>query len=311
MKIAGIQAAPVFLNRQATLEKMLDAIAEAARNGASLCAFPEVYLCGYPAWVGLTGGARFNDDRQKEAYAMLLDQAVSLDGREIAALERAASQYGIFVYAGVSERHHGTVYCTLIAIDPHRGLVNAHRKLKPTHEERLAWGDGDGHGLRVLSYNGWRVGGLNCWENWMPLARAAMYAQGEQLHVSVWPGHHKLVADNSPFVAREGRVYVLAVCGVLRAQDIPDAFPLKRAMIEQKTIFYHGGTSIYAPDGQCVAGPLLDQEGIVYAEIDLTRIHCERQNFDPAGHYARPDVFTLHVSRLRYTNASFDDESFL
>ncbi|MCS6806145.1 MAG: carbon-nitrogen hydrolase family protein [Blastocatellia bacterium] len=307
MKIAGIQAAPVFLNRQATLDKMLDAIAEAARNGASLCAFPEVYLCGYPAWLSLTGGARFNDDRQKEAYAMLLDQAVSLDGPEIRALERAAREHDIFVYAGVSERHNGTVYCTLAAIDPHKGLINAHRKLKPTYEERLVWGDGDGHGLRVLNYNGWRVGGLNCWENWMPLARAAMYAQGEELHVSVWPGSHKLVEENAPFVAREGRVYVLGVCGVLRAQDIPDAFPLKREMLQQEAIFYNGGTSIYGPDGQCAAGPLVDEEGIVYAEIDLRQVRRERQNFDPAGHYARPDVLTLHVNRFRHTNASFDE----
>jgi nitrilase len=313
MKIAGIQGAPVFLNRQATLDKMLSHIAEAARNGASLCAFPEVFLSGYPAWLSLTGGARFNDDRQKEVYATLLDQAVRLDGPEIRALEEAAREHNIFICAGISERGmsghqgNGTVYCTLAAIDPRHGLINAHRKLKPTYEERLAWGDGDGHGLRVLEHDGWRVGGLICWENWMPLARTALYAQGEQLHVSIWPGSPKLVEDNCRFVAMEGRVYVLAVCGVLRAHDIPDAFPLKREMLAQADTFYRGGTSVYAPDGQLLAGPRLDEEGIIYADVDLNVVRRERQNFDPTGHYARPDVLKLHVDRRRRASVSFAD----
>ncbi|HXF04039.1 MAG TPA: carbon-nitrogen hydrolase family protein [Blastocatellia bacterium] len=313
MRVAGIQAAPIFLDRQATLDKMLSLIAEAAREGAELCAFPEVFLSGYPAWLSLTGGARFNDDRQKEAYAVLLDQAVRLDGPEVRALERAAREHRIFVYAGMSERGltehqgRGTVYCTLLAIDPQRGVVNVHRKLKPTYEERLVWGDGDGGGLRVLPYQGWRIGGLICWENWMPLARTALYAQGEELHVSVWPGNPSLVMDNGRFVALEGRVYVLAVCGILRAEDIPPTFPLREDMLAHGNVFYRGGTSIFAPDGTLVAGPLVDVEGIVYADIDSRMVSRERQNFDPTGHYARPDVFRLRVDRRRRLSVSFRD----
>ena len=313
MRVAGIQAAPVFLDRQATLDKMLSLIAAAAREGAELCAFPEVFLSGYPAWLSLTDGARFNDDRQKEAYALLLDQAVRLEGPEVRALYRAAREHEIFILAGISERGqaehqgNGTVYCTLLAIDPQRGVVNVHRKLKPTYEERLVWGEGDGSGLRVLPHRGWRIGGLICWENWMPLARTALYAQGEELHVSVWPGNPSLVADNSRFVALEGRVYVLAVCGVLRAEDIPPTFPLRAEMLAQGTVFYRGGTSVYAPDGTLVAGPLSDVEGIVYADIDPKMVHRERQNFDPTGHYARPDVFRLRVDRRRRLSVSFRD----
>lgn len=309
MKIAAVQAAPVFLDRTATTEKVLSLMTEAAGNGAELAAFPETFLSGYPIWVELTGGAAFDDPDQKRAYAAYLEGAVRLGGPEMAEIIQKSAELNLFTYLGLTERSvsGGTVYCSLAAVDPALGLVSLHRKLMPTYEERLVWGTGDGAGLRVHDYQGWRIGGLNCWENWMPLARQAMYAQGEQLHIAVWPGSAHLTGDISRFVAREGRVYVLSAGGVLSLDDIPDSFPLKNSLAAVTEKFKSGGSCLIAPNGEPVFGPLEDEEGIFYGEIDLATVRGERQNFDPAGHYNRADVFDLRVCRKRLAAAEFSE----
>lgn len=311
MKIAAAQFAPVFLDRAATLNKMLSVIDGAAELGVRLLAFPETALSGYPAWLSPGGGARFDDPVQKRAYAAYLGAAIEVPGPETRALEERARRHGVFLYAGAIERGtgsgRGTTYATLLAVHPERGLVGAHRKLVPTYEERLVWGIGDGNGLRVHEAHGWNVGGLNCWENWMPLARTALYAQGEELHVSVWPGSPRITVDVSRFTAREGRMYVLAASGVLRRADVPDSFPLKDPMFAAGDMAYDGGSLIADPRGEVTAGPLVGTEGLVIAEIDRTLVLEERQNFDPAGHYARPDVLRLTVDRERRASAAFLD----
>lgn len=306
MRVAAVQAAPVFLDRKATIEKVLDRLAEAARHGADLVAFPETFIPGYPAWVDITDAAAWDSAEQKAAYAAYLEAAVTVDGPEFAPVIEAARDHGVFVYVGVAERSmSGTsIYCTLVGVDPAAGVVSVHRKLKPTHGERLTWADGDAHGLTVHDYGGFRIGGLNCWENWMPLARTTLYAQGAQLHIATWPGSPRLTRDISRFIALEGRMYVVSVGGVLTEDDIPAGFPLRDEMLAARDRFMSGGTMIVGPDGAVIEGPHRNDERIVYADLDVRRVLEERQNFDPTGHYSRPDLLRLSVDRSRLQTLS-------
>ncbi len=265
MKIAAIQAAPVFLDRERTLDKVLGLMDEAAANGAELCVFPETFLSGYPVWTNPEAASNFDRAGRKAAYAAYVASAVEADGPELATVCARAAKLGLFTYLGLVERSasRGSVYCALAAINPERGLLGIHRKLMPTDAERMVWCQGDGHGLRVHEWRGLRVGGLNCWENWMPLARYAMYAQGEELHVATWPGAPYLTRDITRFIALEGRVYVASAGGVLTAGDIPDAFPLKEAFLADADRYLSGGTMIVAPDGETIAGPAKDEETIL------------------------------------------------
>ena len=312
MRVAAAQARPHWLDPSETTKKVVTWIEAAAAEGVQLVAFPETFLSGYPSWLEHTGGARFDDAAQKRAYAAYLDASVELEGRELALVTEAARDLGVFVYLGTTERAtgnaRGTVFCTLVAIDPRAGIVSAHRKLMPTHEERLVWGIGDGHGLRVHPVGSTRVGGLNCWENWMPQARHALYAQGEEVHVSVWPGNPHNTADITRFIAREGRVFSLAANGLLSLTDVPADFPLRAELEETGVADYcRGGSAIAAPDGTWIVEPVADQERLVIADLDLAQVAQERQNFDPTGHYSRPDVFAVEVDRRRREASTFRD----
>jgi nitrilase len=312
MRIAAAQAHPVWLDAGATAKKVIGLLGEAAEQDVELLAFPETFLSGYPFWVERTDGARFDDARQKSAYAHYLDAAVEIGGPELAEISEAVGDLEVFTYLGITERGtgpaRGTVFCSLLAIDPVRGIVSHHRKLVPTFEERLVWGHGDGHGLRVHDVGEARVGGLNCWENWMPQARHALYAAGEDLHVSVWPGSPRLTRDITRFIALEGRVYSLAASGLLSLDDVPADFPLRDALTEQQVDVYHrGGSAIAAPDGTWIVEPVEDGEGLVVADIDPALVRAERQNFDVTGHYSRPDVFDVRIDRQRRDAAVFLD----
>ncbi len=316
MRIAAAQAHPAWLDPARGTTLVTEWIGKAAREGVELVAFGETFLGGYPLWISQTDGARFDHPDQKRAFSAYLGAAVELDGPEVATIVAAVQDLGVFTYLGVAERGtgpgRGTVYCTLLAIDPVRGLLSAHRKLMPTYEERLAWGIGDGHGLRVHDGpGGVRVGGLNCWENWMPLARTAMYAGGEDLHVAVWPGGVDLTKDITRFIAREGRVFVLSAGTLHSAEDIPDVFPLaerlRAALAPADDEYEDGGSCVAGPDGEWVVPPVANEERLVCAEIDPARVREERQNFDPTGHYARPDVLHLTVDRRRLAAVEFDE----
>lgn len=312
MRVAAAQAHPAWLDPGAGTKLVVDWSTRAADEGVELLAFGETFLSGYPAWVSSTGGARFEDAKQKRAYAAYLDAAVDLDGPELATIREAVGDLGVFTYLGITERGNGnargTVFATLVAIDPSAGIVSAHRKLRPTYEERLVWGSGDGHGLRVHTLSsGWRVGGLNCWENWMPLARTALYAGGEDLHVSVWPGSTRLTEDITRFVAREGRVFSLAAGALVSTDDVPPDFPLYEELVEAGGVHQNGGSAIAGPDGRWIVEPVADEERLVIADLDLTVVAEERQNFDVTGHYARPDVLHLHVDRRRQQTVTFED----
>ncbi|WP_222868509.1 carbon-nitrogen hydrolase family protein [Actinomadura syzygii] len=306
MRVAAAQARCPWLDSTAGVAKVVEFLQRAAADRIDLVAFPETFLSGYPFWVEQTGGARFDDPDQKRAYAAYLDAAVELDGPELRVIVEAVRDLKVFTYLGITERVRGTVYCTLLAISPEDGIVGVHRKLMPTHEERLVWGIGDGHGLRTHRIGGISVGGLICWENWMPLARHALYAQGEDLHVSVWPGSSRLTGDITRFIALEGRVYSLAAGTLFSYADIPTDFPFHDQLAEQASR-YDGGSAIAGPDGQWVVPPVSGEERLVTADIDPAAVRAERQNFDPAGHYARADVLRLNVDRRRPVPAEYVD----
>lgn len=300
MKVAAVQAAPVFLNRGATTEKVLRLMREAAQQGAELCVFSETFLPGYPVWL-MHLVSTLSEPQRQEAYGIYLEAAVDPNGPELRAIRAQAKELGIFTYLGFVERapSGGTVYCSLAAIHPDHGVLSIHRKLKPTYFERLVWGDGDGAGLQVHEWKEFRIGGLNCFENWMPLARHALYAQGEQLHVSTWPGRPAHTRDLTRFIAVEGRVYVVAAAGVLTASDIPSSFPLKSDLTRVAERLWDGGTVIVGPDGEPMVGPVEKDEMILYADVDVKKVKEFRMRFDAAGHYGRPDVFSITVNRER------------
>ncbi len=309
MRIAAAQTAPVWGDAKATTGVVIDWIGRAADAGIDLVAFGETFLSGYPFWLSLTDGARFDAADQKEAYAYYLAGAVYLDGPEIAAIIETVADTGVFTYLGVTERSlsGGTVYATLLAIDPTGGIVSAHRKLMPTYEERMAWGIGDGNGLRTHAVHDFTVSGLNCWENWVPTIRHTMYAQGTTLHVAAWPGSVRNTIDITRFVAMEGRCYVLSAGTILRPEDIPADFPLRDQALAHGDLGYNGGSAIAAPDGTWIVEPVDGTEQLVIADIDAAVVRGERQNFDPAGHYFRADVIQVDLNRTRLDPLTFSE----
>lgn len=305
IKVAAIQAKPVWLNTADTTDKALSLLGETASQGADFAAFPETFVPGYPFWLSLTNASHFDDTAQKEAYAAYLEAAVTVPGPEVDAIAAAAREHGIFVFLGIAEREGGSVYCSLAAISPDDGVVGVHRKLVPTYEERLVWAPGDGNGLRTHRAGGVRVGGLCCWENWMPQARHALYADGEELHVSVWPGSAQGTADATRFIALEGRVFSLAASGIIAYSDVPADFPLRSQLRDAPASTHDGGSAIAGPDGAWLVAPVVGDERVLTADVSVASVHAARQNLDPAGHYARPDVFRVTVDRERRRAASF------
>lgn len=310
MKIAAAQVRPVWLDKSATVAKAIALIEEAAREGARLVAFPEAFVSGYPFWLCRTDAAAFGDKRQGEAYARFLDAAVEAESKEIADIVAAARDNRISVIMGMNERGRqagrGSIYCSILKVDGETGLLGIHRKLVPTHDERLCWAQGDAKDLRTYRMAGMEVGALSCWENWMPMARFTLYGGGEELHVSLWPGNAVVAETIVSAIAREGRVWSLSVHGLLSLDDIPDDFPLKADMAADGVDrIFRGGSSLVAPDGAVVAEPAIDVEGLIYHDVDLAAVRASRQMFDPAGHYHRPDIFQLNVRRERFESASY------
>ncbi|MCR9089600.1 MAG: carbon-nitrogen hydrolase family protein [Rhodobacteraceae bacterium] len=305
MKIAAVQAAPVFLDPAASTDKLLSLLRDAASNGAELVCFPEVFLSGYPVWLRAPVVSS-SDELMREGQVAYLNSAIASDGPEVTAIAREARDLGVFVYVGIVERagSMGSVYASLLAIDPDKGVVGVHRKLKPTFHERLLWADGDGHGLQVHSWKGVRMGGLNCFENWQPMARQALYDQGEQLHIAAWPGDLDVTQDITRFIALEGRIYVASVSGLLRASDIPDRFPLRKYVTEGRDVINDGGSMIAAPDGSVIAGPITGEEVTLYADISLDTVIGAHLKLDPAGHYSRRDVLSLRHNTDRLDTRS-------
>jgi predicted amidohydrolase len=275
-------------------------------------AFGEALVPGYPFWVERTDGARFDSALQKKLYAHYVEQAVCIEDGDLNGICELARQHGISVYLGIMERaaNRGghSVYASMVYIDANGEVGSAHRKLMPTYEERLVWAIGDGHGLRTHRIGPFTAGGLNCWENWLPLPRAALYAQGEDLHVAIWPGNLRNTEDITRFIAREGRCFVVSVSGLMRKSDIPDGAPevdLLRDAADD--MMANGGSCVASPTGEWVLEPETGVESLRVAELDHRVVLEERQNLDVVGHYSRPDVTRLIVDRSRQSTAEFSD----
>jgi len=310
--VAAAQLAPVWLDRARTTDKVLAAMHDAARAGARLVTFGEAFIPGYPFWLERTDGARFESPVQKVFHAHYLDQAVQVEAGHLDGIRAAARDLSLAVVLGIIERPTDrgghSVYASLVYIGADGEIASIHRKLTPTYEERLSWSPGDGHGLRTHRLDAFTVGGLNCWENWMPLPRAALYAAGEDLHVAIWPGGLHNTHDLTRFLAKEGRSYVISVSGLMRRANIPDGVPQRDLLLDAAPeIMANGGSCIAAPDGSWVVEPVVGEERLIVATLDHRRVREERQNFDPAGHYARPDVTRLLVNRERQSCVRFDD----
>ena len=287
--VAAVQATPVFLDREATTDKALANIKEAAAAGAELVVFPETFIPTYPDWIW-----RVPAWRDTAFVERLSSQSVTVPGPTVDRLAEAAAASNTYVVVGVNERAGGTMYNTLLYLSPTDGLVQTHRKLVPTGGERTLWGTGDGSTLGVVPTPFGVLGGLICWENYMPLARAAMYAQGVEVYVApTWDNSDSWVATLR-HIAKEGRCYVIGVAPLLRGSDVPE--DLRGDVYGgQDDWMCRGLSTIVAPGGRVLAGPLEESEGILYAEVDPARCALERRQFDPVGHYSRPDVFRLNV----------------
>ncbi|MDQ2582984.1 carbon-nitrogen hydrolase family protein [Saccharothrix yanglingensis] len=310
IRVAAAQVRCPWLDVAAGVRVVVDFVGRAAARGVDLVAFPEAFLPGYPFWLTQPGGVPLDDPRQRLAHAAYQEAAVEVTGPEVRLITEAARDHGVFTYLGIAERDpvHRAVHCTLLAIDPARGVVGVHRKLVPTAEERLVWADGDGHGLRVHDAGGLRVGGLCCWENWSPLARHSLYAQAPDLHVSVWPGSTRLTGDITRFVAREGGVYSLAAGALLDRADVPAGFPLRDDVLAAGGASpYDGGSAIAGPDGRWLVEPVAGEERLVIADVDPVVVRGGRQREDHATRFGRPDVFDLAVDRRRAAPARFTD----
>jgi nitrilase len=296
--VAIAQSAPVYLDKRASLTKALDLVQRAAKRGARIVAFGETWLPGYPAWLDVCpGAALWQNPSSKDVFAKLRNNSITVPGEEVNLLSEAAQDLKIAIVIGVNERvdsgpGNGTLYNSLLTISDEGQFKNHHRKLVPTYTERLVWGNGDGRGLEAVPTSVGRVGGLICWEHWMPLTRMAMHNSGEHIHVAVWPTVHELHQLASRHYAFEGRCFVLAVGLMMRVDDLPAEF---RGNVTSQSgdsqWLERGGSAIIGPDSKYVLDPVFDREDLLISHLDLTQIDREMMAFDVSGHYARPDLF--------------------
>jgi len=302
VRVAAVQAAPVLLDLPRSLDRATTLLAQAAARGARLVAFGETWLPGYPAWLDLCPGVAYWDHPPaKKVHARLRENSLTIPGPETGRLGQAARDLGVVLVIGVHERvdagpGHGTLYNTQVIFGPDGEILARHRKLVPTHAERLAWGPGEGGGLQAVKTACGRVGTLICWEHWMPLARQAMHQSGEQIHVAAWPTVREMYQIASRHYAFEGRCFVLAVGQIIRAGDLPAELELPANLRGRPdALVSSGGSCVIAPDGLLIAGPVFDREEILMADLDLGRIAEESLALDVTGHYHRPDVFEFKV----------------
>jgi nitrilase len=297
---ACVQVEPAIFDRGGTIDRVAERTAEAAAAGARLVVFPETFIPAYPSSVWAKALAGWSEPGAKEAFALLHRESLELPGPDADRLAAIAREHGVWLVIGVNEadpERSGTLYNSLLYYSPEGELALHHRKLVPTNHERLVWGQGDGRGLRAVETPLGRVGGLICWENYMPLARFALYESGVEIYIASTADDGDSWQATLTHIALESRSFVIAPCHFQRASSYPDDFPL-RTLLDGRDLLGRGGSAILGPDGSYLAGPLYGEEGILYAELDPDLLLQARQRFDPAGHYHRPDVLRLTVSPI-------------
>ena len=304
VRVAVVQAAPVVLKLEASLEKACSLVQEAARLGARLVAFPESWLPSYPAWLDCCRDYQLWDHTPgKRVFARLAENSVIIPGPVTNVLASTARENGVVLSIGVSERvregpGRGTLYNTMLTFGADGSMLNSHRKIMPTHTERLIWGHGDGTSLKTVDTDCGRIGGLICWEHWMPLARHVLHSCGEDIHVAEWPQVKEMNLVASRHYAFEGRCFVLAAGAIMRARDLPEELePLESLRRDPESFVLRGGSAIIGPEGSLLAGPLFEEESILTADLDFSRIVEESLTLDVTGHYSRPDIFDVTLKQ--------------
>ena len=322
LSVALIQKPPVFLNLSASVDLACSLVRRCAGDGARLVVFPETWLPGYPVWMDeAPGAALWDHPPAKDLFRCLLDNSPTISGAEINTIRTAAGEAGTDVVLGINERDGNSLYNTMVFITDAGRQLDLHRKLVPTYTERLVWGRGDGSTLPVVKRPWGRLGGLVCWEHWMPLARAAMHARHETVHVAQWPWVRDMHQVACRHYAFEGRCFVLASGSLLTRGDILEGFasvasdyPHARELLqsiagEDDLMLLRAGSGVVGPDGRWVVEPLCDSADTVFAELDLKTVKEQLMTLDTDGHYSRPDVFTLKVNETPTSNVEFSGTS--
>jgi len=291
VKVACVQAEPVIFERDATIGKVATLCAEAAGEGAKLVVFPETFVPVYPSSRWARHFAGWDDGDAKELFSRLARESLEIPSEASERIGAIARDNGVWLAVGANELERGTIYNALLLYGPDGTLALRRRKLVPTNHERLVWGVGTGDGLTVVPTPIGKLGGLICWENFMPLARFALYDAGVEIYLAPTADDTETWHETIRHIAREARSFVVSPSVYQRASSYPDYVPIA----DGPDLLGRGGSAIVAPDGTYLAGPLWDEEGILYAELDPAQLYAERQRFDPAGHYHRRDVFTFEV----------------
>jgi nitrilase len=312
VKIAVCQKPPVLLDLKATMARALESLDEAVREGAQLVVFPEAYLPGYPTWIWRLrpGGDMALGNA---LHAELRNNSVDIAAGGLKPLTEAAKRLGVVVVMGLneidSEFSGSTIFNTMVVIGPDGSILNRHRKLMPTNPERMVWGMGDASGLNVVDTPVGRIGGLICWENYMPLARYALYSQNIDIYVAPTWDSGETWRDSMNHIAREGGCWVISTATALQGMDIPETFPGRDELFKDDEWMNAGDAVVVKPFGGIVAGPLHQEKGILYATIDPQEARNSRKALDVSGHYGRPDIFRLEIDRRPMPPLTFVDES--
>ncbi|MEL6926423.1 MAG: carbon-nitrogen hydrolase family protein [Bacteroidota bacterium] len=307
LKIAIVQDGPVYLDKEKSMEKAVSLIETASTEGAELIVFGETWLSGYPAWLDhCPEMGLWDHPATKEVFVQMYQNSVEVPGPETKIISQLARQHSVVIGIGVNEvvaRGHanGTIFNSFLLFDEQGRLAVHHRKLMPTFTEKMVYGHGDGHGLRAASTSLGRIGGLICWEHWMPLTRQAMHLEAEHIHLALWPKVHDMLQVASRSYAFEARCFVIAAGQIMRASDIPDGLKLPEHLAKApETMILNGGSCIFGPDGSILLAPQFDVEGILYHELkNIPQLIGEKMALDTSGHYNRNDVFRFGVKRKR------------